>query len=297
MNFRAFFRQAQKGVGNLPQGGSGGAGAGVVGAVLAGGGVLAAANSLFEVEPGQNAIMFNRYDGVQDDVLNPGMHLMIPWYQTPTIYDTRSKPKVIRSPTGTRDLQMVDITVRLLYHPSVSHLPQIHRQLGQQYDDRVLPSIVNETLKSVVAQFDAGQLITRREEVSILIKNNLIQVAKDFHILVDDVSITHLTFGKEFTAAIEKKQIAQQQAEKAKYFVKRALEDKKSKIIKAQGQAESAKLIGEAIAKDPAYLEVLQMDAAQDIASIMAKSGNRLILDSNSLMLDLTKAGGGHIGK
>ena len=120
------------------------------------------------VDGGHRAVIFDRFQGIKPDVIGEGTHFMIPWLHKPIIFDIRTRPRSIPSITGTKgmkpfageiqqqirlfflDLQTINITLRILYRPRAEFLPKIYTNLGLDYEERVLPSITNEVLKSVV---------------------------------------------------------------------------------------------------------------------------------------------------
>jgi len=165
------------------------------------------------------------------------------------------------------------------------NLPNLYRTLGLNYGERILPSIGNEVLKSVVAQFTAAELLTKRREVSQTISEKLSERARLFGILVDDVSIINLGFGKEYTHAVEQKQVAQQEAERSKFFVDIAKQEKKAVIIKAQGEAQAAELLGKAMSQNNGFIDIKKIETSIEIANIISRGNNRVILPSDSLMI------------
>lgn len=244
-------------------------------------------NSMYTVEAGHGAIKYNRLSGVGDTMYHEGLNFMMPWFERPIIFDVKARPHTMTSLTGSKDLQMVNISLRALAKPDPRKLPEIYRTLGLDFEEKVLPSIVNEVLKSVVAQYNASSLILQRELVSRMVRQRLVQRAKDFHILLDDVSITHINFSPVYEQAVESKQVAQQQAERAKFLVLQAQEEKKKVIIHAEGERKSAEMIGDAISNNPGFIELRRIQVAKDVATNLSKSNNRLVLSTDSLLLNL----------
>ncbi|GAY63962.1 hypothetical protein CUMW_229870 [Citrus unshiu] len=276
-------------------------------------------SSLYTVDGGERAVLFDRFRGVIDETIGEGTHFLIPWLQKPFIFDIRTRPHTFSSVSGTKDLQMVNLTLRVLSRPEerfklvffskirregevdrkerrvvfllgekemiaerkrlerenhmVSRLPYIFQHLGLEYDEKVLPSIGNEVLKAVVAQFNADQLLTERPHVSALVRESLIKRARDFNIVLDDVAITHLSYGAEFSRAVEQKQVAQQEAERSKFVVMKADQERRAAIIRAEGESEAAQLISEATSKfGLGLIELRRIEASREIAATLARS-------------------------
>lgn len=244
--------------------------------------------SLYTIEGGHEAVTFNQLTGAFDRY-GEGTHFLIPWVQVPFLFDLRKKIAVKVAQTGSKDLQMVRVTLRILHYPDRSALPEIVKTLGLDPASKVLPSIANEVLGGTIAEFTAAQLITQRARVSVQIRDKLRERAENFHLILDDVSITHVDFAPEYIRAVEEKQIAQQQEQRAKFTVEKAREQKEEIIVKAEQEAQAAREFNSALLHDRSgsFLAIRRLQAARDIAEIVASGGNRVYLSADNLLFNV----------
>ena len=106
---------------------------------------------MFVVDGGERALKMDAMKGLLPHVYGEGMHFRLPFVQSIRRFEIRTQPTLVPSSTGTKDLQTVDIALRILFRPNEEKLPEILNNIGQDYDTRVLPSLCNEVLKSIVA--------------------------------------------------------------------------------------------------------------------------------------------------
>mmetsp|Transcript_35221 Transcript_35221/g.69938 ORF Transcript_35221/g.69938 Transcript_35221/m.69938 type:complete len:119 (-) Transcript_35221:157-513(-) len=114
---------------------------------------------------------------------------------------------------------------------------------------------------------------------------------------MEDVSITHLNFSPAYEQAVEAKQVAQQDSQRARYIVEKAMQEKKSIVIKAKGEAQSANLIGNSMRNNPGFIQLRRIEAAKEIAEMVNRSPNKMFLSSDALMLNVMGDDSGVLAK
>ena len=258
--------------------------------MLVGGAILAGTTAsafIYTVEAGERAIIFDRFmGGIKKKIYSEGFHIYIPFVQEIIKYDIKARPFDYKTFTGTKDLQKVEVKLKIFYRPKEEAIPEIHLQLNRDYMNKILPAIGNEISKAILAKYTAEETLKNREEVSLEIKNSLIERAKNYNIVLDDVSIYDLKFTPEYMESIEMKQVAQQEAEKYKYVVMQKEQEKIAKIIEAEGESMAAEMISDYIKRHgEAMIDLRRIEAAKHITETLTQNNNVGFIPFNSNML------------
>jgi regulator of protease activity HflC (stomatin/prohibitin superfamily) len=201
--------------------------------------------------------------------LDEGLHFVVPFADSVVQMEVRTL-KIIKS--ASKDLQTVSTEVTVNYHPSVESIHYLYKEVGLDYESRIIQPAIEEVVKQVTANYNAEELITKRPLVKSDIEIEIGKRLSEFNIQTDVVSITDFQFSVLFAQAIESKVEAEQKAFKAENDLRRiqveALQSEavaqgiaKANIAQAEGEALAIRIINLALAQNPFYLEWLKIQA------------------------------------
>ena len=198
--------------------------------------------SFANVGAGERGVVFSKIGGVQNNVMGEGLNFKIPFIEDIIVMDVKIQKSETRAEAASKDLQVVSSTIALNYHIDPSEANSVYQDVGVSYKQRIIDPAVQESVKAATAQFTAEELITRRSEVSDLIKQMMTERLVTHNILVDEFNIVAFSFSNVFNEAIEAKQTAEQQALKAERDLDRIKIEAEQKITEAKAEAESQRL-------------------------------------------------------
>lgn len=201
--------------------------------------------------------------------LQEGLHFVTPFANEVVNIEVRTLKFERSTTSASRDLQTVSTTVTVNYHPSPESVHHLYQDLGLDYQNRVIQPAIDETVKQVTAKYNAEELITKRPLVKTDIEDSIRERLTGFNVLTDVISITDFQFSSLFAQAIEAKVEAEQRALQAENDLRRiqveALQQEaqaegiaKANIAEAEGESEAIRIINEALANNPNYLEWLK---------------------------------------
>lgn len=185
------------------------------------------------VEAGQVGVI-TRFGEVNREI-NSGLAIKLPW-PIEHIYklDTRIQKQEESATAATADLQDVRATLALNYSLDRDAAQRVFKTIGPEYRDRVVVPAVQESFKAATAQYTASELLTSRPEV----KNKALEAIKKrvekYGVSIQDLNIVDFNFSSDFSRSIEQKQIAAQEAERAKFNLDRAKLDAEAQRVQKE---------------------------------------------------------------
>ena len=204
--------------------------------------------------------------------LDEGLHFVVPFMDDVVNVEVRTLKYEKSTTSASKDLQTVATTVTVNYHPSKESVHQLYKDIGLDYENRVIQPAIEETVKQVTANYNAEELITKRPLVKADIQSEISVRLNEFNLLTEIVSITDFEFSPLFAQAIESKVEAEQKAQKAENDLIRievearqaeaqAIGIAQANIARANGEAEAIRIINQALADNPNYLDWLKTQA------------------------------------
>jgi len=204
--------------------------------------------------------------------LDEGLHFVIPFQDTIVNMEVRTLKFVKSTSSASKDLQTVSTEVTVNYAPDPNTVNVLYKEVGLQYESRVIQPAVEEVVKQVTANYNAEELITKRPQVKSDIELEITKRLSVYNIDTQVISITDFQFSVLFSQAIESKVEAEQKAQKAENDLLRIEVEARqieqqakgiaaANVAQATGEAEAIRVINEALSANPFYLEWLKTQA------------------------------------
>lgn len=186
-------------------------------------------------------------------VVEPGLYFKFPFIEHIKSIDVRTQAVVYERENpltaASSDLQEVNVATVTNYHVDPTKVVELYKQYQtlENHEEKVIRPIVRDTVKAISAQYEAGQLVTKRQEFSEKVAQKLNERLNGAFIVVEQTNITDIQFSPEFTKSIEAKVTAVQNAEAAKNKLEQIKFEAQQTIETAKAQAESIKIQAQAI--------------------------------------------------
>ena len=234
---------------------------------------VVASQSAQIVESGHRGVLLHwSAVDVTSPPLDEGLHFVVPFQDTIVNMEVRTLKFVKSTSSASKDLQTVSTEVTVNYSPDANSVNTLYKEVGLQYESRVIQPAVDEVVKQVTANYNAEELITKRPQVKSDIEQEITKRLDVYNIDTQVISITDFQFSVLFSQAIESKVEAEQKAQKAENDLLRIEVEARqveqqakciaaSNVAQAQGEAEAIRVINEALSNNPFYLEWLKTQA------------------------------------
>lgn len=244
----------------------------IIGIVLAVAVIIVLAASIKIIPAGNTGVVMT-LGKVSDNVMQEGLNFKIPFVQTVSVVNNKIQVVEVDAPAVSKDLQTVNSIIAVNFRVGLESGAKVYKNIGQDYKDVLLLPAIQESIKSVSAKYTAEELITMRAQVGIEIKETLEGKVNEYGIIIEEFNIVNFDFSDEFNAAIEAKQVAEQNLIKTETEQKQAIviaeaeaqrqviaanAEAEATLKKAQAQAEANKLLSQSLNDTIVEYEMIQ---------------------------------------
>ena len=206
--------------------------------------VFIAASAVTIVPAGNTGVVLT-LGKVNSNIMSEGLNFKIPFVQSVKIINNKIQVIEIEANAVSKDLQTVSSSIAVNYRVGYESSATIYKNIGSNYENVILLPAVKESVKAITAKYTAEQLITKRNQVGDEIKEALESKVNEYGVVIEKFDIVNFDFSAEFNAAIEAKQVAEQNLIKTKTEQEQEIvvaeAQAKKKIIEAEAEAEATK--------------------------------------------------------